>query len=132
MQIPVYEMIILKPISKALVFLICSITELFFVVLLFITLNFGNTTLRTEYNLLHDRPVYYFVVRSGFGVLLSAVFAVLQVLFLIFGKRIMGIKELSNRKMFIVHLVIYSFLAMLFIVARFYNVLNSASSERVE
>lgn len=125
-------MAVSKTISKAVAVSIYSGTELFFVILLYITMNFGNTTLRTEYTLLHGQPVSFFGIRSGFGIFLSTAFAVLQTVLLIFGKRILGIEKYSYRKIFIYHLLVYSFLAIVFIAIRFYGVLNSDPSERVE
>lgn len=125
-------MTISKTITRAVAALLYAGTELFSIMILFIIMSFGNTTLGTEYNFLHSQPVYNFATRSGVGILLSAIFAALQALLLIFGKRILGIEKFSYKQLFIYHLLVYSFFAIVFVVIRFYHVLNSDPADRVE
>jgi hypothetical protein len=125
-------MTINKGIARIIVFLVYSVIEVLFVTLLFAVFNFGNVTLHTEYEMLHDRPVYYFTMRSGLGICLSVIFSLLQALFGIFGKRLLRIEKYSYRQIFIFHLIVFSTLSILFVAIRFFAVLSSDPSGRIE
>jgi len=100
--------------------------------LLFIIFNWTNVSLHTEYEALHDRPVYYFAMRSGLGIFLSTIFSLLQAMFIFLGRRVLGIEKYSYRKIFIFHLIIFSILTILFVAFGFYSVLSSDPSDRVD
>lgn len=122
----------MKSIHKVFCFLIYSVSELFFVFLLFVVFMFGNVSLRGEYEALHESPIYFFAMRSCLGIFLSAIFALLQTSFLIFGRRVIGIEKYSYRKIFLFHLLVFSFFSILLVIIRFYSVLSSDPSERLE
>ncbi|PSL25869.1 hypothetical protein CLV42_11274 [Chitinophaga ginsengisoli] len=125
-------MVVNKGITRTIALLIYSVVEILFASLLFVILNFGNISLHTEYDMLHDRPIYYFVMRSGLGIGLSMIFSLLQALFMIFGKRLLRIEKYSYRRVFILHLIVFSILTILFVAIRFYVVFSSDPAARIE